>query len=661
MADSTMRQEMESSVNRCRIFLAGTGAAPYLDGIYEILPADVPIRENERDEDTLLSYESLAEGLLLQNPSDLAVRFAVLYPLSEAALAYSSRLFHPSSQAKATFQRLVLRCIPERLTDLRDLKFELHNTYLAGQWDQGAEILRRIAMIGAMGAAEIAALRGHYMFLSVWGRRIEWDLEQQGDSSESHECFWPNTVTWLPPEFDTDAKRKRSELRSFARPELIELGSVAHWTLTAWSTNPRSPKLISIWPELDFSTPEVPPLERDDQDETASVRKYVQDLYRDFQPITQPSLDEAGGERLHHACQYLEDAATMSPGLGSIYRPILARALFCLGKFELAAREYEKLYEQNMAFYHRIELVAGGYQEEKEDYQWEISFMTALCDKLAGDFDHAILVLERLQSSEHRAVGAAWWAARWYTERGQYDKAAELLEKELKLRFSPPDSWELSAILALAKVAESQQDAQEFVKRLARSNPEAPLILLGMSAQFWPNITKLSSESRDHWLYAEVQLHSLAPIHGAEGIAATSAIREFGWILELELKTCVFDEFRNVTSGDADRLVQARADSRDFWRDKFLKYIVGRDGELSLGSMIGAFNDCRNSMVPTHLEFRGFVEARFPRLLSAVADIETVNDHRDCASHPNQVFDKATALTVANACRAALDALRPSQ
>src|ERR1035438_7443627 len=111
MADSTMRQEMESWVDRCRIFLAGTGAAPYLDGIYEILPADVPIRENERDEDTLLSYESLAEGLLLQNPSDLAVRFAVLYPLSEAALAYSSRLFHPSSQAKATFQRLVLRCI----------------------------------------------------------------------------------------------------------------------------------------------------------------------------------------------------------------------------------------------------------------------------------------------------------------------------------------------------------------------------------------------------------------------------------------------------------------------------------------------------------------------------------------------------------------------
>jgi tetratricopeptide (TPR) repeat protein len=151
--------------------------------------------------------------------------------------------------------------------------------------------------------------------------------------------------------------------------------------------------------------------------------------------------------------------------------------LFVLGKFDLAAREYEKLHEQHMVFFHRYELVEGGYEEQEEDYEWEISFMTAFCYKLAGDFDQAGLVLERLRSSESNAEGAAWWAAKWYTERGQYDKAAELLEKELQLRFSPPDSWELSTILALAKVTESQQDAGEFAKRLARTNPELPSIL----------------------------------------------------------------------------------------------------------------------------------------------------------------------------------------
>jgi hypothetical protein len=287
--------------------------------------------------------------------------------------------------------------------------------------------------------------------------------------------------------------------------------------------------------------------------------------------------------------------------------------------------------------------------------------MTALCHKLEGDFDQAILVLERLRSSEHHAQGAAWWAAKWYTERGQYDKAAELLEKELTLRFSPPDSWELSTILALAKVVEVQQDAGEFTKRLARSSPELQSLLLGISAQLWPNIMRLSPESREHWLGATVQLHSLGAIPAADRIAANWAIRELGWILELELKTCVFDQFRNMTSGDAHLMKQARTDSTDFSKDKFLKYIVSKDRGLSLGSMIGAFNDCLNSMVSTHLEFRRFVEARFPLLLTAIADIATVNDHRDRASHPKQVFDRATALLVADACRNSLDGLHPIQ
>jgi hypothetical protein len=230
------------------------------------------------------------------------------------------------------------------------MKFELHNAYLAGQWNQGIKILHRIAVIGALGAAEISVLRGHYMFLSVWGHRIEWELGQLlGEYPENHDCFWPST---LPD-------RLRSlELRSFARPELIESGSIAHWILTAWSTNPRCPKLINIWPELDFSTSEVPPFERNDQE--ASMRRYVQDLYRDFEPIAQPRLGQAEVERLQHARINLAGAANMSPGLGSIYRPILARVLFCLGEFNFGAMEYQKLYEQQIAFHHQVELIEGG-------------------------------------------------------------------------------------------------------------------------------------------------------------------------------------------------------------------------------------------------------------------------------------------------------------
>jgi hypothetical protein len=328
MTDSTMRQDMESWIDLCRAFLAGTSEPPYLDGVYEILPADVPVRENEHDEEVIYSYERIAEGFLAQNPADLAVRFAVLYPLRAAGMRYLSKFSRPSPQLTSTFQRLMGIGNPERLSDLRNLKFELHNTYLAGQWGRGIEILRRIPMIGTLGAAEISALRGHYMFLSVWGRSIEWDLEQHADHyPESHNCFWPDTLPW-GLELGNETRHRLSELRSFARPELIEPGTAAHWILTAWSTNPRSPRLVNIWPELDFSAPEVPPIKKDSKDGSAPMRKYVQNLYRDFEPIAQPRLDEAGIERLQHARINLEDTATMSPGLGSIYRRFFQE--FCL-------------------------------------------------------------------------------------------------------------------------------------------------------------------------------------------------------------------------------------------------------------------------------------------------------------------------------------------
>ena len=244
----------------------------------------------------------------------------------------------------------------------------------------------------------------------------------------------------------------------------------------------------------------MPPIEEDARE--TGLRRYIHDLYRDFQPVQPAKLTEAERERLQHARIHLADVTNMSSGLGSIYRPIIARTLFCLGEFGLAAAGYESLYQSDARFMHRDELVTGGFLEREEDYQWETSFMAALCHKLDGNFDKAMLVFERLRSSDHDAQGAAWWAARWYMERGDYTKAAELLEQELTLRFSPVDSWELSTILALGKVLELQQDPFEFVRRLHHDLPELESLLFGTCVQLWPNFTRLSSGSLDHWLHA---------------------------------------------------------------------------------------------------------------------------------------------------------------
>lgn len=181
--------------------------------------------------------------------------------------------------------------------------------------------------------------------------------------------------------------------------------------------------------------------------------------------------------------------------------------------------------------------------------------------------------------------------------------------------------------------------------------------LLGISAQLWPLLPQLSSESRDRWVYAEAQIHASMPLPAANRVAANSAIKEFGWILEREFTSRVFSPFRSVMRGDAQLMQKARADSNSFGRDEFLTYLVAKDRELSLGSMLGALKDCRNSVVPTHLEFREYVEARFPRLLSSLADVDIVKEHRNLASHTDRLFDKETALKVAAALKNSLDAL----
>jgi hypothetical protein len=67
--------------------------------------------------------------------------------------------------------------------------------------------------------------------------------------------------------------------------------------------------------------------------------------------------------------------------------------------------------------------------------------------------------------------------------------------------------------------------------------------------------------------------------------------------------------------------------------------------------------DCQGSVISTHLQFAKFLDSRFPQLLSASQDIAMVNDHRDRASYPSQVFDRAAAVSVARACRDSLELL----
>ena len=153
------------------------------------------------------------------------------------------------------------------------------------------------------------------------------------------------------------------------------------------------------------------------------------------------------------------------------------------------------------------------------------------------------------------------------------------------------------------------------------------------------------------------ELHALSRPPAVGRVSANTAIKDYGWILENEIRTCVVEPFRQAIAKDSHLFGQAHADSREFSRDKFLKYLILKNPEISLGTMIGALKDCLHSNVSTHVAFARFVQIRFPRLSSALRAIEVVNDYRDRASHPMQLFDKDAAAKVGSSCRETLDSL----
>jgi hypothetical protein len=129
------------------------------------------------------------------------------------------------------FRQLSGFCIPEKLTVIAEIRFELHNMYLAANWNEAEELFRRVALLGLLDPSELHALRGQFWFLSVFGRQIQHEMSEEGLS-----CDW---VYSLP-----DRSHRSPAFDHFARPELLEKGSPPHWVLVAWCTNPRSPEPI---------------------------------------------------------------------------------------------------------------------------------------------------------------------------------------------------------------------------------------------------------------------------------------------------------------------------------------------------------------------------------------------------------------------------------
>jgi tetratricopeptide (TPR) repeat protein len=534
------------------------------------------------------------------------------------------------------FKHLAGLCVPENLTCLSDLKFELHNTYLAADWEKARQLFSRLAVLGLLDPPQMHALRGQFWFLSAFGRQIEYEMGEEGFL-----CDWVRSLPdWRSPSI---------EFERFTRPEQIQNRSPQHWVLVAWCVNPRSPQPI---PGPEFATIAddgllVNPLDTHDaaQLTTDDLRLFYHERYRDFVPVQFPTFSEGLKKRLSMSVQDLCEASTLDERLGALYPPLLARAEFALGRFNEAGSKYEQTLANKLVF--------EGSDGTKEDYEWELAFSAAWSYRQGGDYARAINTMRKFAEARH--PGSAWWVAKWYSECGKYEEAALELKRECENTFSPPDSWLLSSVLAIAAVAKDEQTrAETFVERLMRGSPEVVGLIRSLLTEQCPQFAKLQRSCQDRWLHAVCETYVKPVVQEAQIQNYRDAVLGYGWIVERELKTEVFDRFRKRVMGDDGLRTQSEKQHKVEKKDILLSFIHAEEYGLTLGQMIGVLERASTARNETEKVFSHRLGKRFPNLHSCIPHMKKLNEEWRRAKHESPVYQRSDVLEVAVLCRQSL-------
>jgi hypothetical protein len=305
----------------CRFMLDETPGEIFLDWVIPELRVSLPIEHPDYPSNSaslgLAEFRDEMENRLDLSSYDLAIRFAALYPLRDAALL--NPLEHRRAQTEGNreaFCYLAGLFAPEKITSLQAARFELQNMYWAGDWDRVEAIFRQIALLSLLPRAEFHALRAQYWFLSVFGRWIEYQAyDAEHESLGGWAWVWhaePNGRFFEeyshPRLSENDLVRGDSQdlaRAQLSRPYVAERPSLAYRILKLWCSNPRGPWITPQEPMPEFESDELvvndPTLDKTDEDRRTSMRRLQHETYRDFAPVGPVLLSDRSKERLVRA------------------------------------------------------------------------------------------------------------------------------------------------------------------------------------------------------------------------------------------------------------------------------------------------------------------------------------------------------------------------
>lgn len=197
-----------------------------------------------------------------------------------------------------------------------------------------------------------------------------------------------------------------------------------------------------------------------------------------------------------------------------------------------------------------------------------------------------------------------------------------------------------------------REEPAAAARQYIATRPDIQRMMSGMILDLWPTFGALSQESILHWLAAVHLSFADCPLKDVRKIWLNNVVREYGWVLEYELKTRIFLAFRSEVQSNHERISVARTDHDNF-KGEFYRFLT-RKSEITLGTMVSAIEQSQASCVPTDVDFAAFLKSHAPQLVGSTSMLKRALKLRNRATHEVAVLDVETVAEMAVACRTAL-------
>ena len=541
----TTSEQVQSWINWTRNNMNVSEGFPRLTSVAII---GHPWKDEPRDigsfVDETYRHDSLAKfaDLLTPDPGEFATRFTALHYYFTLSSRLNIEIANPvlygwddeseaESLSKALNEdlELLIRFLPvERCPgNWQFIRWEILNSCLVRDWERAKDLYDWAEKLALLERSELQALRGQFRFLKVYFSAIS-----QGDDAGL------DSLQWEPALYGS-VSRKLNRHVVEAIPDVLQ---------------GYSDKLNALTP--------------DQQEELIRNVYRVLNGFRMFSfGMTVSDTDLNVGERdqewLEYASVDLNSALEKQSDFPSSYRSILARSYFLTGRFQDAAKQYERL----------IELAPGSSVNKLYE-------SLALSCRRAGEPHKAI---ECLQKCPQRYAGVHKKIAEIQAQEGDYLKAYESLRRHVEINPQTDKDLGTDIALALGEIV-SHQDPSVYARRFLESNPETSQLTDSLLKTNWEAFDHLREEARRTWIYASITLHTssgqgllhLTRVHNAAALFAEAT--------EIQLREEVFKRFReHATSkqGLKELLSREMTGKRE---ENFYKFLLGRTF-LALGDM----------------------------------------------------------------------------